>query len=222
MLQPIGKGEIAKRFPEGVLTKEKFDKRSVQTTSGTTGDRLSVVTNFSKRETVRASTLYVLDLAINRSLGLALLDIPPNVCNTVCGLEGPPVTGWLELLTKGIKKKDLFKPSFRSDAHGLFERRVVLRQDILAPLDARSPSDLMVQLDATWHSLKNLRPELLRALPQYLLWIAQFALKTQSKPSGLKFAMPYGGLASGSLLSQVRESLGVQTRNSYGTSSLVP
>jgi phenylacetate-CoA ligase len=222
MLQPIGKGEIAKRFPEGVLTKEKFDKRSVQTTSGTTGDRLSVVTNFSKRETVRASTLYVLDLAINRSLGLALLDIPPNVCNTVCGLEGPPVTGWLELLTKGIKKKDLFKPSFRSDAHGLFERRVVLRQDILAPLDARSPSDLMVQLDATWHSLKNLRPELLRALPQYLLWIAQFALKTQSKPSGLKFAMPYGGLASGSLLSQVRESLGVQTRNSYGTSELGP
>jgi hypothetical protein len=105
MLQPIGKGELARRFPEGVLTKDRFDKRSIQNTSGTTGDRLSVVTNFSKRETVRASTMYMLDLATNRSLGLSLVDIPPNVCNTVCGLEGPPVTGWFELVSKGIKKK---------------------------------------------------------------------------------------------------------------------
>ena len=222
MLQPIGKGELARRFPEGVLTKDRLDKRSIQNTSGTTGDRLSVVTNFPKRETARASTMYMLDIATNRSLGLALVDIPPNVCNTVCGLEGPPVTGWLELVSKGIKKKELFKPGFRSDANGLFERRVVLRQDVLAPLDARSPSDLLVQLESTWRSLDKLRPELLRAFPQYLLWISQFVLKTKIKPLGLKFAMPYGGLASGSLLEQVRESLGVQTRNAYGTSELGP
>jgi phenylacetate-CoA ligase len=34
--------------------------------------------------------------------------------------------------------------------------------------------------------------------------------------------MPYGGLASSSLFEQVRESLGIETRNSYGTSELGP
>jgi len=221
-LQPIGKSDIARRFPEGVVTKDRHDKRSIQSTSGTTGDRLSIVSNFPKRENVRASTLYILDLATKESLGLALVDIPPNVCNTVCGLEGPPVTGWIELVSRGVKKKNLFKPSFRSDANGLFERRVILRQDILAPFDARSPDDLLSQLDSTWHALINLRPELLRALPQYLLWLAQYNLKVKVKPKGLKFAMPYGGLASSSLFEQVRESLGVETRNSYGTSELGP
>lgn len=221
-LQPIGKSEIARRFPEGVVTKDRHDKRSIQSTSGTTGDRLSVVTNFPKRENVRASTLYMLDLATKRSLGLALVDIPPNVCNTVCGLEGPPVTRWVDLVSKGIKKKDLFTSGFRSDAHGLFERRVILQQDILAPLDARSPDDLLSQLNSTWHALINLRPELLRAFPQYLLWLAQYNLKVKVKPKGLKFAMPYGGLASSSLFEQIRESLGVETRNSYGTSELGP
>ncbi|MFM7929143.1 MAG: hypothetical protein ACKO9Q_15665, partial [Pirellula sp.] len=35
-LQPIGKSDIARRFPEGVVTKDRRDKRSIQITSGTT------------------------------------------------------------------------------------------------------------------------------------------------------------------------------------------
>ncbi|MFN6305117.1 MAG: phenylacetate--CoA ligase family protein [Planctomycetota bacterium] len=204
------------------MTKDHRDKRSIKKTSGTTGNRLSVVTNFSKRETARASTIYMLDLATKRSLGLAVVDIPPNVCNTVCGLEEPPITSWFELFSRGIRKKELFKPSFRSDFHGLFARKIVLRQDILAPLDARSPDELLAQLESTWHALINLRPELLRSFPQYILWIAQYAPRVKDKPLGLKFAMPYGGLASSSLFKQVREYLGVETRNAYGTSELGP
>ena len=67
-LTPIGKQEIRSRFPEGVLTKDTQDGRTYRSTSGTSGERLTVVTNFSRREAGRASALHVLEVATRRSL----------------------------------------------------------------------------------------------------------------------------------------------------------
>jgi phenylacetate-CoA ligase len=109
---------------------------------------------------------------------------------------------------------------FRSDLNGLFERRLMFKQDILAPLDARSISDLSKQMAETWDLLDTGRPYLLRAFPQYLLWLSEYKAQRTVGSHYLKYVMPYGGLACDSLLSRVRSALGVETRNMYGTSEL--
>jgi hypothetical protein len=119
-LEPIAKRDISTRFPGGVVTQDRGDGRSYRRTSGTTGERLTVLSNFRRRDIGRSTSLYVFDVATGRSLGLSFVDIPPNACNTVCGLEGPPITSWTQLLLKGLKEGSLFKSSFRSDVHGLF------------------------------------------------------------------------------------------------------
>lgn len=219
-LVPIGKQDIRSRFPEGVLTKDTQDGRTYRSTSGTSGERLTVVTNFARRESGRASALHVLEVATGKSLGMSITDIPPNVCNSICGLEGPPETSILRHIWKGISRRSWRSEKFRTDLNGLFERRLMYKQDILAPLDARSPSDLAKQLKNTWGLMDSGRPYLLRAFPQYLLWLSEFQAKRSEGCGYLKYVMPYGGLACDSLMSRVRGSLGVETRNMYGTSEL--
>ena len=219
-LLPVGKQEIRSRFPEGVLTKDTQDGRTYRSTSGTSGERLTVVTNFSKREASRASALHVLDVATRRSLGASITDIPPNVCNSVCGLEGPPETSVLRHIRKGLRAGSWRSEKFRSDLNGLFERRLMFQQDILPPLDARSVSDLSKQMAETWGLMDTGRPYLLRAFPQYLLWLSEYKAQRSLGSHYLKYVMPYGGLACDSLLSRVRSALGVETRNMYGTSEL--
>ena len=219
-LVPIGKKEIRSRFPEGVLTKDTQDGRTYRSTSGTSGERLTVVTNFSRRESGRASALHVLEVATGKSLGMSITDIPPNVCNSICGLEGPPETSFFRHIWKGISRRSWRSEKFRTDLNGLFERRLMYKQDILAPLDARSSSDLAKQLENTWGLMDSGRPFLLRAFPQYLLWMSEYQAKRSKGCGYLKYVMPYGGLACESLLSRVRGSLGVETRNMYGTSEL--
>lgn len=219
-LPPVGKQEIRSRFPEGVLTRDTQDSRTYRSTSGTSGERLTVVTNFPKREAGRASALHVLEVATGRSLGASITDIPPNVCNSVCGLEGPPETSVLRHIRGGLKNGSWRSEKFRSDLNGLFERRLMFKQDILAPLDARSISDLSKQMAETWDLMDTGRPYLLRAFPQYLLWLSEYKAQRTVGSHYLKYVMPYGGLACDSLLSRVRSALGVETRNMYGTSEL--
>ena len=221
-LTPIGKQEIRSRFPEGVLTKDTQDGRTYRSTSGTSGERLTVVTNFSRREAGRASALHVLEVATRRSLGASITDIPPNVCNSVCGLEGPPETSVLRHIRRGLRNGSWRSNKFRSDLNGLFARRLMVKQDILPPLDARSASDLSKQMEETWGLLETGRPYLLRAFPQYLLWLSEYKAQRSVGSHYLKYVMPYGGLACDSLLSRVRSALGVETRNIYGTSELGP
>jgi hypothetical protein len=99
------KREIRSRFPEGVLTKDTQDGRTYRSTSGTSGERLTVVTNFVRRESGRASALHVLEVATGKSLGMSITDIPPNVCNSICGLAGPPETSFLRHIWKGIRRR---------------------------------------------------------------------------------------------------------------------
>ncbi|MFM8570595.1 MAG: phenylacetate--CoA ligase family protein [Pirellula sp.] len=221
-LEPIAKRDISTRFPGGVVTQDRGDGRSYRRTSGTTGERLTVLSNFRRRDIGRSTSLYVFDVATGRSLGLSFVDIPPNACNTVCGLEGPPITSWTQLLLKGLKEGSFFKSSFRSDVHGLFQRRLIYYQQILPPIDARSKDGLIAQVQTSLDSLAAIKPQVLRAFPQYLLWMSEINSKGNRRLPSLGYAMPYGGLAASSLLARVRSGLGVETRNVYGTSELGP
>jgi len=221
-LAPVSKTSIRTVFPQGVVTKARNDNRTYRSTSGTTDDRLTIVADFTSRDVGRATMLYGLEIATNRSIGLSLIDIPPNACNTVCGLDGPPETSILRHIKKGISSKSIGSDKFRSDLNGLFERRLLFRQDILPPLDGRSSSELTQQLAKAWRDIEAYPSVLLRAFPQYLLWLAEYRSTQSKSQTPIEYVSPYGGLASASLLNRVRSLLGVASRNMYGTSELGP
>lgn len=222
-LPPVRKSEFRKRFPEGVVTVDRGDNRSYLSTSGTTGDRFTVVSNFFKRDVVRALVLHSMQLSTGEQYGFRMVDIPPNSCNTVCGLDGPPVTSWYELLKKATSRNTLGSPDLKSDLHGLFQRRILFVEDVLAPIDGRSKGELQHQLAEVWRSLDQLRPKLLRALPQYLLWLSESRQASSSNRGNTGgFAAPYGGLACPEMLRRISRLLEMNTRNMYGTSEVGP
>jgi phenylacetate-CoA ligase len=222
-LKPVRKTDIRKRFPEGVVTVDRGDNRSYLSTSGTTGERFTVVSNFFKRDVVRALVLHTMHVSTGEQYGFRMVDIPPNACNTVCGLDGPPITSWYELIKQGASRKSFKSTKFKSDLHGMFQRRILFVEDVLAPIDARNQGDLVLQLSDLWTTLSRLHPKLLRAFPQYLLWLAE------SQPDRLRYGddakgycAPYGGLACPQMLQRVGRSLSMHTRNMYGTSEVGP
>jgi phenylacetate-CoA ligase len=221
-LQPIGKDEIRRNFPADVLTPGHEGERAYLTTSGTTADRMTVVSDFAKRDAGRAAELHSLKIALNQDVGVASVEIPPNACNAVCGVgEALPQTlgGYV---WHALRRQSLLDANVRSELHGRFEKRVIHRRRTLQPLDPAPPEILRPTLDDRLDDIARERPVLLRGFPQYLLWLAERAASRQLRLPSLKAIGPYGGLASPQMAQRIRDGFRADFRNLYGTSELGP
>jgi phenylacetate-CoA ligase len=221
-LTPIGKGVFRRNYPEGALTIDHGDQRTLWSTSGTTGDRLTVALDFAKRDASRGASFFGMQLAVGRSLGFPIVDVPPNACNAVCGLDGPPENSLLTLLRKSFRDGTLTSRKFRSDLNGFFDRRYLTCSETLPPLDVSGAEDLRRRLNECWTEIASLRPYLIRALPQYLLWLAETDIPAAKQSGSPAFLAPYGGLASTQMYQRIRNGFAAETRNLYGTSELGP
>jgi len=221
-LKPIEKGSYRRNYPDGAVTIDRGDRRTLWSTSGTTGDRLTVVLDFAKRDASRGASFFGMQLAVGSRFRFPIVDIPPNACNAVCGLDGPPENSLVSLVRKAVRNGTLRSQQFRSDLHGFLDRRYVNCNVTLPPLEASGAEDLQSKLKQCWSEIRSLRPRLIRALPQYLLWLAE----TRTEPNNLDaapwFAAPYGGLASPQMYRRIQRGLLAETRNLYGTSELGP
>lgn len=221
-LPPIGKDEIRRNFPAEVLTPGRELERAYLTTSGTTADRMTIVSDFAKRDAGRAAELHSLKIAINQDVGVASVEIPPNACNAVCGVgEALPQTlgGYI---WHALRRQSLLDANVRSELHGRFEKRVIHRRRTLQPLDPAPPEILRPMLDDRLDDIVRVRPALLRGFPQYLLWLAERAAFRRLRVPSLNAIGPYGGLASPQMAQRIRDGFGVEFRNLYGTSELGP
>jgi phenylacetate-CoA ligase len=221
-LEPIEKGSYRRSYPDGAVTIDRGDRRTLWSTSGTTGDRLTVVLDFAKRDASRGASFFGMQLALGRRFRFPIVDIPPNACNAVCGLDGPPESSLVSLIRKAVRAGTLTSPKFRSDLNGYLDRRYLNCSDTLPPLEASGAEDLASKLKQCWKEIETLRPRLIRALPQYLLWLAETGTATASRDGVSLFAAPYGGLASPQMYRRIQKGLHAETRNLYGTSELGP
>jgi phenylacetate-coenzyme A ligase PaaK-like adenylate-forming protein len=214
----ITKADFRRHYPTGVLARSPEKDWQYLSTSGTT-DRLSVVADFIKRDHRRSSELRALCIAIGTALGHSTVEIPPNVCNVVCGIDDGPPPKLRHLLWKSLKNGSIH-PKTASDLRGIIEKQMLLRKVTLPPIDPAPGPLLAQQLDHCLARIAEQRPVLLRGYPQYLMWLADRArLKEQQVPS-LKFVLPYGGLASLQMISRIETGLSAKFRNVYGTSEL--
>ncbi len=218
-LPVTSKADIRTGFPEKVTSDGAREHWRFGNSAGTV-DRVTVVSDFEKRDYLRATNLRISNAIVGNPLGSRIVEIPPDACNVVCALrdEGP-----LELKTFvlwALKKGILFKRETRPDLRGRLERSWIVRQDTLEPLAAKAFDDLIPQLDLQLERIAAARPNILRGLPLYLLWLAERATQKNLKFPTLKAILPYGGLMSEAMAARVSAAMGAPFYDFYGTSEI--
>ena len=203
-------------FPDRVTAQPNDSSWQYLSSAGTTG-RMTVVTDFDKRDYLRAAEHLNLKLAICRPLGIPTADIPPSACNVVCGFadSGPEPLG--KYLWWATRQGKLFDDATMSDIRGRVERQIILQRQTLAPIDAANWEEMCVQLDEYLDLIVSEKIQLLRALPHFLLWLARRAKQRGLRCPSLRALLPYGGLAADAMAQQVSEVFEAPFINVYGT-----
>lgn len=218
-LAPAGKEVYRRDFPDGVACGAPRPDWRYTTTSGTL-DRMTVVTDFAKRDYLRSSELRVLQTALGADISVPTVEVPPNACNAVCGLiDTAPQTlrGYLWHLVRSQRR---LSAEARSDLRGRFERRVVLPRTTLPPIEPAAPAQLVEVLDSLLGHAAAAEPLLLRAYPVYLVWLADRLRATGKRLPTLRRVFPFGGMASPAMVARCEAGFGVPFTNVYGTSEL--
>jgi phenylacetate-CoA ligase len=210
-------------FPDQVVD-EQLDRSDWKfvSTSGTVA-RVVTVKDFERRDIERAAAIHSLTCGTNYRPGLRFLQIPPNICNIVCG-EGATNedesfrTELLRWLRGSLSRKS---PDL-SDLRGAFERRIVYRTRILSPLAPSGTQLTSERLEMFWNRIRREKAFLLHALPEYLFLLAEWAIAEGRKPLGIPRIIPMGGNTTPYMRQRIVEGLGGVFTDFYGTAELGP
>jgi phenylacetate-coenzyme A ligase PaaK-like adenylate-forming protein len=218
-LPVVTKSALRRHFPAGVVTAGPAGDWRYLSTAGTT-DRMTVISDFPKRDQRRSGELRALRLSLGGDVGIPTVEIPPNACNVVCGLvEDGPQT-FLGYLLHVVRRGKVFTAEAQTELRGRFERQVLLRLHTLPPLEPMPASRLTLELTSYLEQITRLRPRLLRGLPLYLLWLADFSQDTGRPLPSLQAISPFGGLSSAAMIARMAGGLRCRFVNKYGTSEL--
>lgn len=218
-LKPVTKADFRRRYPTGVFSRKPDKDWQYLSTSGTT-DRLSVVADFIKRDHRRSSEHRGLCISVGGSIANDTVEIPPNSCNVVCGIDDTQATTIKQLLWRGLRQGKLFKEKFLSDLRGYVERNILLRKHALPPIDPGPSATFAKSLDDCLDIIRQCNPYILRAYPFYLMWLADRARLRKFTIPKLKYLLPYGGLTSSQMIQRIELGFHASFRNVYGTSEL--
>jgi phenylacetate-coenzyme A ligase PaaK-like adenylate-forming protein len=206
-------------FPQRVTAEGQRDEWRLQASAGTT-DRLTVVNDFPKRDSSRAAELRGLTLAVGRGMYPSSVEIPPDACNVVCGLADPLPQDFLPYLWTIFRQGKLREPSAMADLRGRFERQWIQRRVTLQPINPAPWKELCQTLDDRLDTILRVRPQIVRGLPIYLVWLASRALERGLKFPGLRAVLPFGGMMSSAMAARVEAGFGAPFRDLYGTGEL--
>ncbi|MFO0813517.1 MAG: hypothetical protein U0796_09875 [Gemmatales bacterium] len=173
-----------------------------------------------KRDHRRSSELHGLSIAVGNSAAIDSVEIPPNACNVVCGIDNSDSKPLLHTLWNGFRQKTLFKEKTLSDIRGRFERDILLRKRTLWPIESAPASTLLETLDDRLTAIRQQNPQIIRGYPYYLLWLADRARQKRLSFPKLTHVLPYGGLTSPRMIERIESGFNARFRNVYGTSEL--
>lgn len=187
--------------------------------SGTT-ERVTIVSDFDKRDFLRASEVRALHQTTGLPIGGRIVEVPPDACNILCGVRDPAPQALIAFAWYSLKNGQLFSRATRSDFLGRFDRGIIHGKLVLPPIDPAVPETLGTALDAALRTAVEAEPSSLRGFPQYLLWLAEHAAARQVRLPGLRAVLPYGGMVSRPMGERIGAALGAPFRDLYGTSEL--
>lgn len=210
------KNTYAQGFPDQVTVNKHTGDWQYLSSAGTTG-RMTVVVDFEKRDYLRAAEHLNLKLATGSALGYKSVDIPPSACNVVCGFADQGPEPLFKFFYWALKNNRLFTTATLSDFRGRFERQVMLKREVLMPINSVPWEKMCEQLDMYLDDIIENKVSIIRALPHFLLWLAKRAEQRQLVFPHVKTLLPYGGLAGKELVKTITHIFQAKYTNIYGT-----
>jgi phenylacetate-CoA ligase len=210
------KCDYRKGFPDKVTVQGSKNNWQYLSSSGTS-ERMTVVTDFNKRDYLRAAEYLNLYFTLGKPVGQGGIDIPPNACNVVCGLSDASPEPIFEFIWSKTKDKALFSEEAVSDLRGRVERQIIMKRKTMLPIDVASWPDMQNQLDNYLDDILIAKAKVLRGLPQFLFWLAKRAQERELNFKHLKAILPYGGLACEEIVKVVTNAFSASYIDVYGT-----
>jgi len=231
-LQPSDAVDILSRLPvtNKAVYKRGYPHRTTSdgdrktwrflSSSGTI-DRLTVITDLAKRDYLAASLIRVNKRTVDRDVGVHNVEIPPQCCNVRCQLpdvdEG--VADTLKYLWKSALGGKLRSPETMVRLRGCL-RQVVLPRKVLLPIDPLPKDELEKILDQRIDQVAKAKPLIIRALPVYLVWLAERLIERNIAFPTLRAVLPWGGLVTPSMARRIERGFGVPFHDVYGATEL--
>jgi len=210
------KQTYARGFPEKLIYRRHFDEHQWLSSAGTS-ERMTVITDFAKRDSLRALEQVNTVLSHQQQTARRTLDIPPSVCNITCGLENQGPEPLVDYLPWFVKGRCWRTPERLSDLRGRLERQVLFRRTTGKPVAPAPWLAMVFALDEHLEHLIVERIEVLRGYPLFLYWLALRAKERNIALPDLQVILPYGGLAGDTLVKRSCDALDVDFVNLYGT-----
>ncbi len=177
----LNKDEVESNFPDSITDKSDPASWRMMSTRGT-AQRLVTVQGFAKRDANRAAQLRMLTLCKGYRLGKHKVEIPPEICEIVCGDEGEQeekvlMHAWNMLRTGTWRTKKSFR-----DLRGLIERQWIFDTENYSGFGryGSKPPDNILQRYVD--RLRNNRPCVVKTLATYLVEIAKFLRDSNQPP----------------------------------------
>ncbi|MEL6107928.1 MAG: hypothetical protein AAFU85_18035 [Planctomycetota bacterium] len=176
-LPVLEKDDIELHFPDEITDNSDSADWRLMSTRGT-AQRLITVHDFAKRDAGRAAWLRTFLRAGGYKLGMKKVEIPPEICEIVCGDEGEVEQSVLRHAWDSLRKRELFKSKSVRDLRGLIEREWVYNTRNYTGFGrygACPPDDV---LQRYVDRLRKDRPYIVKALATYLVEIAKYLKRT--------------------------------------------
>ncbi len=221
-IPPTTKDDLEANFPDRMLS--SVGDRSDWRWFGTRGTsrRTIVVYDFLKRDLGLAGINVSMTEDAPYRYGDRSAFIPPDACNTLCGVEGLRETSVLHQLGQMLIQRQWNDSDKVGDLRTLVMNNWVKRQTLLPPFGAVGST--IDDESAGWYvqQLRTARPRLLKALPEYLYGLAQYVERSGDAPPQIKVIKPMGALMTAPIKKYVENVLGGEVREDYGSSDMGP
>ena len=176
-LPVLEKEDVECHFPDEITDDSESKDWRLMSTRGT-AQRLITIHDFIKRDAGRAAWMRTLLRAGGYKLGMRKVEIPPEVCEIVCGAEGEVEHGVLRQCWEMFRNRTLFQAKSVRDLRGKIERAWIYNTEYYTGFGYHGslPPDDVLQRYVD--RLRKDRPYLIKALATYLVEIAKYLKRT--------------------------------------------
>jgi len=218
-LPPVSKSELEAGFPDQVVNRSSNQKDlRFAATRGTT-QRMICVHDFDKRESIRAAMVRTLRSSGYR-LGMPMVEIPPDICDTVCGEQGERDIGVLAHITQMAREHRLLESTALRDLRGLIERNWIYHRRTYPLFGKHGSNPPASFLDEYIVRLQRDRPYVLKGLTTYLYQIAKRILSSSDVRLKVPIIKPLGSGVTPTMRQTIEKAFQGKLHDDYGSAEL--
>ncbi|WP_436715010.1 hypothetical protein U8335_19870 [Roseiconus lacunae] len=212
----LRKSDVEANFPDRITDGTDPADWRMMSTRGT-AQRLITIQGFAKRDAVRAANLRMLDRAGDYRPGMPMVEIPPEVCEEVCGELGEVETGVTTHLWQMIRGGKLRDAKSIRDLRGLVERHWIYNRKTYSGFGIHGSNPPADVLQTYVDRLRRDRPYVLKALATYLITIARHIESTRQTPLQIPVIKTSGSRIAPSWIPELERAFGGKFWNDYGS-----